>query len=242
MLWIRSVVVQVSSVSVQVCCAISSKTASSPRPSHLSQSGLPSTSSAIRWNSGATRWSKRSKALWMLSPNAEQQRHSLPYFRLNSPQRISSSSVLAKVNRSSRQPSAWFSTDGVVTAKSRKFLNQLGRNSNFVQCSWCQTRDSGRGEQQLVSFTHSHIHTKLWLDWNLFSGFCTNLPDFRQLRQLNCAKLKKNSPIWLNLLHMSKKSSNFARNCVQGKTQSLNNTNMADILQTIERYRALGRR
>ena len=28
--------------------------------------------------------------------------------------------------------------------------------------------------------------------------------------------------------------------CVQGKTQSLNNTNMADILQTIERYRALG--
>ena len=28
--------------------------------------------------------------------------------------------------------------------------------------------------------------------------------------------------------------------CVQGKTQSLNNINMADILQTIERYRALG--
>ena len=28
--------------------------------------------------------------------------------------------------------------------------------------------------------------------------------------------------------------------CVQGKMQSLNNTNMADILQTIEHYRSLG--
>ena len=47
--------------------------------------------------------------------------------------------------------------------------------------------------------------TTLWLDWNLFSGFCTNLHDFRQLRQLNCAKLKKNSPIWLNLFAQFKK-------------------------------------
>lgn len=46
----------------------------------------------------------------------------------------------------------------------------------------------------------------------------------------------------LKKLHLSKKNCTFARNCVQGKTQSLNNTNMADILQTIERYPSLGRR
>ena len=47
--------------------------------------------------------------------------------------------------------------------------------------------------------------TTLWLGWNLFSQIEANFVDLAEFEYQKCAKLKKNSPIWLNLLAQFKK-------------------------------------
>jgi hypothetical protein len=59
--------------------------------------------------------------------------------------------------------------------------------------------------------------------------------------QKSCIYPQKCVPLrTFNRVHTRTRKIAISHFCVQGKTQSLNNTNMADILQTIERYRALG--
>ena len=155
MLWIRSVVVQVSSASAQGCSATFSKTASSPRPSHLSQSGLPSTSSAIRWNSGANRWSKNSPAHSKSYPAKEvPQLHSSLCCLPSSPQPTSSNFVPAKVSPSKVHPSAWSSTAGATTTVLRKLRKQHGERSNAAICKSVGKRS------HFYIFTHLFVFIK----------------------------------------------------------------------------------